>query len=65
MGVIFGVLSERSMAKNTVGAGLEQTLWLSADKLQKNIDAAFKNNDQLKTNTSLQMESAKIEFKVI
>jgi adenine-specific DNA-methyltransferase len=29
------------------------------------LDIAFKNNDQLKTNTSLQMESAKIEFKVI
>jgi len=29
------------------------------------LDAAFKNNDQLKTNTALQMESAKIEFKVI
>lgn len=26
---------------------------------------AFKNNDQLKTNTGPQMESAKIEFKVI
>ena len=29
------------------------------------LDVAFKNNDQLKTNTALQMESAKIEFKVI
>jgi adenine-specific DNA-methyltransferase len=29
------------------------------------LDAAFKNNDQLKTNTALQMEGAKIEFKVI
>ena len=29
------------------------------------LDAAFKNNDQLKTNTALQMEAAKIEFKVI
>jgi len=29
------------------------------------LDAAFKNNDQLKTNTALQMENAKIEFKVI
>jgi adenine-specific DNA-methyltransferase len=29
------------------------------------LDAAFKDNDQLKTNTALQMESAKIEFKVI
>jgi len=29
------------------------------------LDIAFKNNDQLKTNTALQMESAKIEFKVI
>jgi hypothetical protein len=27
--------------------------------------AAFKDNDQLKTNTALQMESAKIEFKII
>ncbi len=45
------------------GNGLEQTLWLVADKpatqmagkLRKNIDAAFKNNDRLKTNTALQM----------
>jgi adenine-specific DNA-methyltransferase len=29
------------------------------------LDVAFKNNDQLKTNTALQMENAKIEFKVI
>jgi len=29
------------------------------------IDIAFKNNDQLKTNTALQMGSAKIESKVI
>jgi adenine-specific DNA-methyltransferase len=29
------------------------------------LDTAFKNNDQLKTNTALQMEAAKIEFKVI
>jgi hypothetical protein len=28
-------------------------------------DKPFKNNDQLKTNTALQMEGAKIEFKVI
>jgi len=29
------------------------------------LDIAFKNNDQLKTNTALQMEAGKIEFKVI
>jgi adenine-specific DNA-methyltransferase len=29
------------------------------------LDGAFKNNDQLKTNTALQMEAGKIEFKVI
>jgi len=29
------------------------------------LDIGFKNNDQLKTNTALQMESGKIEFKVI
>jgi hypothetical protein len=29
------------------------------------LDAAFKNNDRLKTNTALQMEGAKIEFGVI
>jgi len=29
------------------------------------LDVAFKSNDQLKTNTALQMEGAKIEFKVI
>jgi hypothetical protein len=29
------------------------------------LDEAFKDKDQLKTNTALKMESAKIEFKVI
>jgi hypothetical protein len=29
------------------------------------LDIAFKKNDQLKTNTALQIEAAKIEFKVI
>jgi hypothetical protein len=29
------------------------------------LDIAFKDNDQLKTNTSLQMKAAKIEFKVV
>ncbi len=29
------------------------------------LDVAFKNNDQLKTNTALQMDAGKIEFKVI
>ena len=29
------------------------------------LDGAFKDNDQLKTNTALQMEAEKIEFKVI
>jgi hypothetical protein len=29
------------------------------------LDIAFKKNDQLKTNTAMQMETAKIEFKVI
>jgi len=29
------------------------------------LDIAFNNNDQLKINTSLQMEAAKVEFKVI
>jgi adenine-specific DNA-methyltransferase len=29
------------------------------------LDIAFKDNDQLKTNTALQMEAGKIEFKVI
>jgi hypothetical protein len=29
------------------------------------LDLAFKNNDQLKTNTALHKEAAKIEFKVI
>jgi hypothetical protein len=29
------------------------------------LDIGFKNNDQLKTNTALQTEPAKIEFKVI
>jgi adenine-specific DNA-methyltransferase len=37
------------------------------DKPEKFIclDKSFKNNDQLKTNTLLQMESAKVDFKVI
>jgi adenine-specific DNA-methyltransferase len=29
------------------------------------LDIAFKNNDQLKTNTALQMDAENIEFKVI
>jgi len=29
------------------------------------LDTAFKNNDQLKTNTALQMDAEKIEFKVV
>ena len=29
------------------------------------LDIAFKNNDQLKTNTALHKEAAKIEFNVI
>jgi hypothetical protein len=29
------------------------------------LDIAFKNNDQLKTNTALHKEAEKIEFKVI
>jgi hypothetical protein len=29
------------------------------------LEIAFKNNDQLKINTGLQMQSAKVEFKVI
>jgi len=29
------------------------------------LDAAFKDSDQLKTNTALQMDVEKIEFKVI
>jgi hypothetical protein len=70
---LFVKIAGENMAKkgfgrtNADGAvlGLEQTLWLTADKLQKNIGTAFKNNDQLKTNTSLQMDAAKIEFKVI
>jgi len=38
-----------------------------AEKPQKFtcLDVAFKDNDQLKTNTALQTEPAKIEFKVI
>jgi hypothetical protein len=29
------------------------------------LDIAFENNDQLKTDTALQIESAMVEFKVI
>jgi adenine-specific DNA-methyltransferase len=29
------------------------------------LDISFKNNDQLKTNTALQMKAERIEFKVI
>ena len=43
-----------------------------ADKIVKDkpqkftcLDAAFKDNDQLKTNTALQIESSKVQFKVI
>jgi hypothetical protein len=50
---------------NSKTESLEKTLFKAADKLRKNIDAGFKNNDQLKTNTALQMKTAKIEFKVI
>jgi len=54
--------------------------WIGADKITKKLaekilkekpqkftclDTAFKNNDQLKTNTALQMEAENIEFKVI
>jgi len=55
------------MAKNNNGRqeNFEQTLFKATDKLRKNIDAGFKNNDQLKTNTALQTEPAKTEFKVI
>jgi len=48
-----------------IGSGFEKTLLKAADKLRKNIGTTFKNNDQLKTNTALQIEAAKIEFKVI
>jgi hypothetical protein len=55
----------KSDKNNGVTLGLEQTLWLAPDKLQTNIGTVSKNNDLLKTNTALQMEAAKIEFKVI
>jgi len=50
---LFVKIAGENMAKNGFGGtnvnaavlGLEQTLWLAADKLQKNIDTAFKNND--------------------
>jgi hypothetical protein len=58
---------------NSKTESLEKTLFKAADKsttqmadkLRKNIDAGFKKNYQLKTNTALQMEAARIEFKVI
>ena len=43
----------------------EKTLFKAANKLRKNIAAGFKNNNQIKTNTALQMDAAKIEIKVI
>ena len=43
----------------------EKTLFKTEDEIRVDMDTAFKNNDHLKTNTALQMESAKIEFKVI
>lgn len=45
--------------------GFIKALFKAADKLQKNIDTDFKNNDQLKTDTALQMEAEKIKFMVI
>jgi D-ribose pyranose/furanose isomerase RbsD len=61
------LLGSDDMAENNNSntESLEKTLFRATDKLRKNIDAVFKNNDQLKTNTALQMEAAKIEFKVI
>ena len=55
------------MAKNNNGKTerFEKTLFKASDKLQKNIGTGFKINDQLITNTALQMEAAKIEFKVV
>ncbi len=53
------------MTTNNSSESFEKTLFKAAEKMRKNIDAAFKNNDQLKTNTSQQIEAAKIEFKVI
>ena len=34
-------------------------------KMVITLDRIFKNNDQLKTNTALQMKDADIEFKVV
>ncbi len=43
---------------------IEKVIELKPEKFTC-LDTAFKNNDQLKTNTALQMDAEKIEFKVI
>jgi len=56
-------MAEKGLGRtNANGAvlGLEQALWQTADKLQKENVTAFKNNNQLKTNTALQMEAANL-----
>jgi len=55
-GQLGGKMAERASKPAAKARRPEKFTWL---------DIAFKNNDQLKTNTALQMESAKIEFKVM
>ena len=52
------------MAENVTREFIERMIKEKPQKLTC-LDAVFKNNDQLKTNAALQMENAKIEFKVI
>lgn len=52
------------LEKNITKSLIDKILKLKPEKFIC-LDRAFESNDQLKTNTALQMESEKIEFKVI
>ncbi|HUW18890.1 MAG TPA: hypothetical protein VMW16_06270 [Sedimentisphaerales bacterium] len=58
-------MANQASRTNGKAESFEKTLFKAGDKLRKNIYAGFKNNDELKRNTSLHKEAAKIEFKVI
>ena len=58
-------MAKQASGTNGKAKSFEKTLFNAADKLPKNIGIGFKNNDQLKRNTSLHKEAAKIEFKLI
>ena len=60
-------MTERKLDEKSYNAQSELLELLKQQAPQKFtcLDMAFKNDDQLKTNTALQMDSAKIVFKVI